>query len=51
VFDDYFKWQLNGSSLLLDWNAPTTLKIFNNEFIWPTEYNVQALDNGGDTKS
>jgi FtsP/CotA-like multicopper oxidase with cupredoxin domain len=51
VFDDYFKWQLNGSSLLLDWNDPTTLKVFNNESIWPTDYNVHALENGGDPES
>ncbi|EHK98308.1 putative Laccase-2 [Glarea lozoyensis 74030] len=51
VVDDYFKWQLNSSSLILDWNAPTTLKIFNNESIWPTAYNVQALENGDDPES
>lgn len=49
VFDDYFKWTLNSSTLKLDWSAPTTLKIFNNETIWPTEYNVEALTTTSDT--
>lgn len=40
---DYFHWTLNDSSLLLDWSDPTTLRIFNNETIWPTNYNVLPL--------
>ncbi|TVY83578.1 Laccase-2 [Lachnellula suecica] len=42
-FPDYFRWTLNGSSLELDWADPTTLRIFNNDTIWPTDYNVEAL--------
>jgi len=41
---DYFRWTLNSSSLELNWTDPTTLKIFNNETIWPSDYNVQALN-------
>ncbi|KAG9234870.1 putative laccase-2 [Amylocarpus encephaloides] len=44
-FVGYTHWLLNGSSLLLDWADPTTLKVFNNESIFPTEYNVQPLEN------
>jgi hypothetical protein len=43
AFTDYFHWTLNDSSLLLDWSDPTTLKIFNNDTIWPTDYNVVPL--------
>lgn len=45
VFDDYFKWTLNDSSLLLDWSDPTLLRVFNNETIFPTDYNVLAVNN------
>ena len=44
TFDSYFKWTINTSSLYLDWASPTLLKIFNDESIFPTEYNVVALD-------
>ncbi|TPX12651.1 uncharacterized protein E0L32_000828 [Thyridium curvatum] len=43
-FTDYFRWTINTSSLVLDWKAPTLLKIFNNETIFPTEYNVVAVN-------
>ncbi|KAF4632898.1 hypothetical protein G7Y89_g5235 [Cudoniella acicularis] len=43
-FPDYFRWTLNGSTLYLNWSDPTTLRIFNNESIWPTDYNVAAVD-------
>lgn len=48
AFDDYFKWTINTSSLYLDWASPTLLKIFNNESIFPTEYNVVAVDVSSD---
>nr|ABM21605.1 laccase 2 [Monilinia fructigena] len=41
---NYFTWTINSSSLVLDWASPTTLKIFKNESIFPTDYNVVALD-------
>jgi hypothetical protein len=44
AFDDYFTWTLNDSSLLLDWSDPTTLRIFNNESIFPTDYNVIGIN-------
>ncbi|RDW66476.1 putative Laccase-2 [Coleophoma cylindrospora] len=40
TFSDYFLWTINSSSLYLDWENPTTLRIYNNETIWPTDYNV-----------
>jgi FtsP/CotA-like multicopper oxidase with cupredoxin domain len=42
-FDNAFLWTINTSSLYLNWSDPTTLKIYNNESIFPTEYNVQPL--------
>jgi hypothetical protein len=39
-----FTWTINSSSLYLDWANPTTLRIFNNESIFPTDYNVVAID-------
>ena len=44
AFKDYFTWTVGGSSLYLNWSDPTTLKIFNSETIWPTEYNVVPVD-------
>ncbi|PQE21062.1 putative Laccase-2 protein [Rutstroemia sp. NJR-2017a WRK4] len=44
AFTNYFTWTINGSSLLLDWSNPTTLKIFNNESVFPTPYNVVPLE-------
>jgi FtsP/CotA-like multicopper oxidase with cupredoxin domain len=44
AFSSYFTWTINTSSLLLDWSNPTTLRIFNEENIWPTEYNVVPID-------
>lgn len=44
VFDDYFKWTLNGSSLLLDWADPTLVMVNNGDSIFPTDYNVIAAE-------
>ncbi|KAM7189733.1 laccase-2 [Rhypophila sp. PSN 637] len=40
VFDSYFKWTINTSSLLLDWAHPTLENILDGTSIFPTEYNV-----------
>lgn len=47
TFDEYFKWTINTSSLLLDWGNPTLEKIFAGEDIFPTEYNVVAIEPSG----
>jgi len=47
VFDTYFKWTINTSSLLLDWANPTVEKILDGESIFPTEYNVVAVQPSG----
>jgi hypothetical protein len=39
-----FTWTINSSSLYLNWSNPTTLRIFNNDSIWPTDYNVVPID-------
>ncbi|KAK2625617.1 hypothetical protein QTJ16_004929 [Diplocarpon rosae] len=40
----YFTWTINTTSLVVDWSNPTTLQIFNNESIFPTEYNIEPLE-------
>lgn len=40
----YFTWTINSSSLLLNWSDPTLAQIFNNASIFPTDYNVVAVD-------
>jgi len=42
--DSYFKWTINTSSLYLDWANPTLVQIFKNESVFPTDYNVVALE-------
>ncbi|KAJ8062156.1 hypothetical protein OCU04_008716 [Sclerotinia nivalis] len=37
-------WTINSSSLVLDWSNPTTLQVFRNESLFPTDYNVVPLD-------
>ncbi|KAE8441574.1 laccase, multicopper oxidase, benzenediol:oxygen oxidorectuctase [Mollisiaceae sp. DMI_Dod_QoI] len=39
----YFTWTINSSSLYMNWSDPTIIRIFNNESIWPTDYNVVPL--------
>lgn len=48
AFTDHFTWTINSSSLLLDWADPTIIKIFNDEDIFPTEYNVVAINGTSD---
>jgi hypothetical protein len=43
VFSTAATWTLNSSSLYLNWSDPTTLRIFNGESIFPTDYNVVAI--------
>lgn len=40
----WFQWTLNGSSLELDWEAPTVLAMLNNETTYPVDYNVVQVD-------
>ncbi|KAK3938958.1 Cupredoxin [Diplogelasinospora grovesii] len=49
TFDSYFKWTINSSSLLLDWAEPTLMKVFNGDSIFPTEYNVVAVQPSSST--
>jgi FtsP/CotA-like multicopper oxidase with cupredoxin domain len=39
-----FQWTINSSTLILDWSNPTLKQIFTNESIFPTPYNVVAVD-------
>lgn len=43
-FDTYFKWTLNGSSLLLDWANPTITRVVNGSLTFPTDYNVVSVN-------
>lgn len=40
----WFQWTLNGSSLELDWEAPTVLSMLDNETTYPIDYNVIQVD-------
>lgn len=40
----WFQWTLNGSSLELDWEAPTVLTMINNGTTFPLDYNVITVD-------
>lgn len=42
--DGAFLWTLNTSSLLLDWNRPTFSYLLANEPLFPTPYNVVAVN-------
>lgn len=44
TIDDYFKWTVNTSSLMLNWSSPTMEHIFNGDDIFPTEYNVVTVE-------
>jgi FtsP/CotA-like multicopper oxidase with cupredoxin domain len=44
AFSSYFTWTINSTSLYLNWSDPTIIKIFNDDTIWPTEYNVEPID-------
>jgi FtsP/CotA-like multicopper oxidase with cupredoxin domain len=37
-------WLLNGNTLNLTWDNPTTLRVFNGEQIFPADYNVVAIN-------
>ena len=39
-----FQWTINSSSLIVDWNNPSLMHVFNNQSIFPTPYNVVAVD-------
>lgn len=43
-FDTYFKWTLNGSSLLLDWATPTLDRVILGNTTFPTDYNVVSIN-------
>ncbi|KUJ18329.1 laccase from botrytis Aclada At 1.67 A resolution [Mollisia scopiformis] len=43
TFGSYFTWTINSSSLYMNWSDPTIIRIFNNDTIWPTDYNVVPL--------
>lgn len=44
AFGSYFTWTINDTSLYLNWSNPTILRIFNDEQIWPTDYNVLPIN-------
>ena len=39
-----FTWTINSSSLVLDWSNPTLKRVFNNEPVFPTKYNIVSVD-------
>ena len=38
--EGFFQWTVNSSSLVLDWENPTALKLLNGDNVFPTPYNV-----------
>lgn len=46
-FGSYFKWTLNDSSLLIDWSRPTLKCILEGTDVFPTEYNMLAVNVNG----
>jgi FtsP/CotA-like multicopper oxidase with cupredoxin domain len=47
----YLLWTLNNSSLYLNWSDPTNLKVYNQEPIFPTDYNVLSVEVSNPVKS
>ncbi|KAL4734675.1 Cupredoxin [Aspergillus similis] len=43
----YFHWTLNTKALTIDWGKPTIRLIYNNESVFPTEYNIYEVPNKG----
>ncbi|KAL4771053.1 Cupredoxin [Aspergillus nidulans var. acristatus] len=41
----YFHWTLNTKALTIDWENPTNKLIYNNESVFPTEYNIYEVPN------
>ena len=49
VTENYVKFTLNGSSLLIDWDNPTLLMVENLNPSYPGDYNVISLNGTSDT--
>ncbi|KAL4930442.1 oxidoreductase tpcJ [Aspergillus undulatus] len=43
----YFHWTLNTKALTIDWGNPTIHMVYNNESIFPTDYNIYEIPNAG----
>lgn len=43
AFGSYFTWTINSSSLYMNWSDPTIIRVYEDEPIWPTAYNVVPL--------
>jgi FtsP/CotA-like multicopper oxidase with cupredoxin domain len=44
VFESYFMWTINTSSLYMNWSDPTTLRVIHGLDVFPTEYNVVSVE-------
>jgi hypothetical protein len=44
VFESYFMWTINTSSLYMNWSDPTTLRVLHGLDVFPTEYNVVSVE-------
>jgi len=49
IQDQYIKFTINNSSLLIDWSDPTLLMVENHDPTYPSHYNVQSLNGTADT--
>jgi FtsP/CotA-like multicopper oxidase with cupredoxin domain len=43
AFSSYFTWTINSSSLYMNWSDPTIIRVYEDQPIWPTTYNVVPL--------
>ncbi|KAL4899005.1 hypothetical protein BDW74DRAFT_171840 [Aspergillus multicolor] len=41
----YFHWTLGSKALTIDWSKPTVKRIYDNESIFPSEYNIYEVPN------
>lgn len=44
VFDNYFKWTINNSSLYLNWGDPTLVQVLNGDTSFDTSYNAVSMN-------
>lgn len=44
AFGSTFEWTINSSSLMVDWAEPTLAKVLAGDSVFPTEYNVIAVE-------
>jgi FtsP/CotA-like multicopper oxidase with cupredoxin domain len=44
AINGYLLWTINSSSLYLNWSDPTSMRVYNHENIFPTDYNILSVE-------